>query len=56
MKSTGAPSSNELQWLDSNIGRQDSSSSNGRQGDMLHYRGTVVVNSILMNFVTKYFS
>ena len=34
MKSTGARSSNELQWLELKIGHQDSSSSNGCQGDM----------------------
>ena len=34
MKSTGARSSNELQRLESKIGHQDSSSSNGCQGDM----------------------
>ena len=34
MKSTGAWSSNELQWLDLKIGHQESSPSNGHQDDM----------------------
>ena len=34
MKSTGAWSSNKLQWLDLKIGHQESSHSNGHQGDM----------------------
>ena len=34
MKSTGTQSSDELQWLHLKIGDQDSSSSNGRQGEM----------------------
>ena len=34
MKSTGARSSNELQWLDLKIGHQDSSPSNVHQGNM----------------------
>ena len=36
MKSTGALSSNELQWFDLKIGHQDSSLRNGHQGDMPH--------------------
>ena len=34
MKSTDAPSSNELQRLDLNIGHQDSSLNDERQGDV----------------------
>ena len=34
MKSTGAWSSNELQWLDLKVGHQESSPGNGHQGDM----------------------
>ena len=34
MKSMGAQSSNKLQWLDFEIGQQDSSSNNGHQGNM----------------------
>ena len=34
MKSTGARTSNELQWLDIQIGHQDS---NGCQGNMPYY-------------------
>ena len=37
MKSMGAQSSNELQWLDLKIGFQDSSASYGCQGNMPYY-------------------
>ena len=33
----GAQSSSELQWLNLKIGHQDSSPTNGHQGDMLYY-------------------
>ena len=36
MKSTGARSLNELHGLDIKIGHQDSSLSNGHQGDLLY--------------------
>ena len=38
IKSTRVQSSNELQWLDLNIGYQDSSPSYGRQGDMSYWQ------------------
>ena len=38
-------SSNELQWVDLNIGLQDSSPSNGRQGDLSH-SGNVLYTAI----------
>ena len=37
MKSTGAQSSNELEWLDLKIGRQNSGPSDGHKGDMHYY-------------------
>ena len=37
MTSTGAPSSNELQWLDLNTGHQTSSLSNGGKNDMPYW-------------------
>ena len=38
MKSTGAWSSIELQWLDLKTGHQGSSFENSHQGNMPHYR------------------
>ena len=37
MKSTGARSSNGLQWLNLMMGHQDNSLNNGHQADMLHW-------------------
>ena len=37
MKSTGAHSSNEWQWIDLKIGKQDSTPNNDHQSDMPHY-------------------
>ena len=48
MKSTGAWFSNELQWLYLMIGCQDSSPSDGHQGDMPYWLLCIIKNSPLI--------
>ena len=51
MKSTGAQSSHELQWLDRKIGYQDSNSSNSHQDDMPYF--CVIFHNQVFHFLHR---